>query len=69
MKPIWAMLKRQTSGVTFLEVDGDKTRTRGIDGYPTIVANVNGTEFIYAGGATYVTLRRWVDLVKSYGSG
>jgi thiol-disulfide isomerase/thioredoxin len=63
MKPIWDRVKQATidSGIIFSEVDEDKVKTPGVDGYPTVLMlDEYGRRHKYEGPANFETLRSWV---------
>lgn len=62
MKPVWERVKKSISrtGVTFVEIDGDKVKSPEIEGYPTIIMEYNGKKYKYNGGPNYTTLRNWI---------
>ena len=63
MKPIWAAVKAAgRTGVRFVEIDEDVTKTPGITGYPTITkVDELGRKYTYNGPADYDALLTWVS--------
>ena len=63
MKPVWDSVIAATagSGIIFTDVDEDKAKTPGINGYPTIIMlDENGYRHKYTGGPDFNKLRNWV---------
>jgi hypothetical protein len=66
MKPVWNAVKYNAakSGIKFVEIDGDKQRTPGVNSYPTIIMIADGKSYEYKGKADYRSLWRFVMNVK-----
>ena len=63
MKPVWARVKQAAagSGIIFEELDEDKTKTPGINGYPTILlVDEFGHTHEYPYDANFERLRNWI---------
>jgi thiol-disulfide isomerase/thioredoxin len=66
MKPTWEKVKSAApSTIRFVEVDGDKVKTPGVTGYPTIMMVNDGHTSIYKGQATdFEELYNWTMSIR-----
>lgn len=63
MKPVWQSVKADLagSGIVFKEINEEKTKSPGINSYPTILlVDAGGKLHKYIGGPDYNSLRRWI---------
>ncbi len=67
MKPVWSDVKASLlgSGIQFIEVNEDITKTSGIESYPTIIMVAeNGKSYSYKGLADKEQLRNWIIAIN-----
>jgi hypothetical protein len=66
MKPVWESVKGTIPGVSFVEIDEDKAKTPGVNGYPTILLKHNGKTKKYDNVYDPNTLRKWISINLRY---